>query len=110
MAALTGVTARQRKNEVERLNEQLRKINTSLRKQARSGTIYAPGLTYVPPGVLCLPAVATRSSDDHGCLPKLALACAVFLVCVLCMLCCMRGTTACAPVIASYLWACSPRC
>jgi hypothetical protein len=46
----SGVTARQRKNELERLNEQLRKINTSLRKQARAGTLYAPGLTYIPPG------------------------------------------------------------
>lgn len=44
------MTARQRKNELERLNEQLRKINTSLRKQARAGTLYAPGLTYIPPG------------------------------------------------------------
>ena len=30
-----GVTARQRKDELERLNEQLRKINMSLRQQAR---------------------------------------------------------------------------
>ena len=43
------MTSRQRKDEVERLNEQLRKINFSLRQQARAGTIYAPGLTYVPP-------------------------------------------------------------
>ena len=44
----SGFSARQRKDEVERLNEQLRKINISLRQQARSGTIYAPGLTYAP--------------------------------------------------------------
>ena len=36
---------------MERLNEQLRKINFSLRQQARAGTIYAPGLTYVPPSL-----------------------------------------------------------
>ena len=35
-----GVTARQRKDELERLNEQLRKINMSLRQQART----MPGL------------------------------------------------------------------
>ena len=45
------MTSRQRKDEVERLNEQLRKINMSLRQQARAGTIYAPGLTYVPPSL-----------------------------------------------------------
>ena len=47
--ARAGVTARQRKDELERLNDQLRKINMSLRQQARAGTLYAPGLTYVPP-------------------------------------------------------------
>ncbi len=50
LCPVAGVTARQRKDELERLNEQLRKINTSLRKQARAGTIYAPGLTYIPAG------------------------------------------------------------
>ncbi len=34
-ASRAGVTARQRKDELERLNEQLRKINMSLRQQAR---------------------------------------------------------------------------
>jgi len=48
-ALVGGITARQRKEELERLNEQLRKINLSLRQQARAGTVYAPGLTYVPP-------------------------------------------------------------
>eukprot|EP00798_Chlamydomonas_sp_ICE-L_P027447 gene27447-4748_t len=47
-ATVGGITARQRKVEVERLNEQLRQINISLRQQARSGTVYAPGLTYAP--------------------------------------------------------------
>ena len=44
----TGVAARQRKAELERLNDQLRKINMSLRQQARAGTVYAPGLNYAP--------------------------------------------------------------
>lgn len=48
-AVVGGVSARIRKNELERLNEQLRKINLSLRQQARAGTVYAPGLTYAPP-------------------------------------------------------------
>eukprot|EP00967_Tisochrysis_lutea_P123356 scaffold205149_cov15-Tisochrysis_lutea.AAC.1 len=42
-AVVGGVAARQRKDELERLNEQLRKINLSLRQQARAGTLYAPG-------------------------------------------------------------------
>lgn len=44
-----GLSARRRKEELERLNEQLRTINTQLRQQARAGTLYAPGLTYAPP-------------------------------------------------------------
>lgn len=47
-ALVGGVTARNRKEELERLNEQLRKINLSLRQQARAGTVYAPGLSYAP--------------------------------------------------------------
>lgn len=49
-ALVGGVSARRRKEELERLNEQLRTINTQLRQQARAGTLFAPGLTYVPPG------------------------------------------------------------
>ena len=48
-SAPAGFSARQRKQELERLNEQLRKINMGLRQQARAGTVYAPGLTYAPP-------------------------------------------------------------
>lgn len=44
-ALVGGITARQRKAELERLNEQLRKINMSLRQQARAGTVYAPGVS-----------------------------------------------------------------
>ena len=47
-ALVGGISARARKAEVERLNDQLRKINLSLRQQARAGTVYAPGLTYAP--------------------------------------------------------------
>ncbi len=36
---LAGISARQRKAELERLNEQLRKINMSLRQQARLSCI-----------------------------------------------------------------------
>ena len=43
-ALVGGIAARQRKEELERLNEQLRKINLQLRQQARAGTIYAPGV------------------------------------------------------------------
>lgn len=48
-ALVGGITARKRKEEVEKLNDQLRSINTQLRMQARAGTMYAPGLTYAPP-------------------------------------------------------------
>jgi len=48
-AVVAGIAARQRKAELETLNEQLRKINMSLRQNARSGIVYAPGLTYAPP-------------------------------------------------------------
>ena len=47
-ALVGGVSARRRKDELEKLNEQLRTINNQLRQQARAGTLYAPGLTYVP--------------------------------------------------------------
>ena len=39
----TGLTARRRKEELEKLNAQLRKINMSLRQNARFGIVYAPG-------------------------------------------------------------------
>lgn len=51
-ALVGGVTARRRKEEVERLNEQLRSINLSLRQQARAGTVYAPGEDLVPEAVV----------------------------------------------------------
>ena len=59
----SGILARQRKQELEVINSQLRQINISLRRQARVES-YAPGLSYAPVGG---PApleerVATRSA------------------------------------------------
>ena len=58
-----GFSARQRKLELERLNEQLRKINLNLRQQARAGTVYAPGLMYAPTP---MPNISIGSEDDGG--------------------------------------------
>ena len=60
-----GFSARQRKQELERLNEQLRKINLNLRQQARAGTVYAPGLTYAPTPI---PEVSIEGDGDAGLL------------------------------------------
>jgi hypothetical protein len=49
-ATVGGVSARQRKIELEEVNEKLRQINISLRQQARAGVVYAPGLNYAPTG------------------------------------------------------------
>jgi tetratricopeptide (TPR) repeat protein len=65
-ALVGGVAARRRKDEVEKLNEQLRTINTQLRQQARAGTIYAPGLTYAPPGGADAPAAAAAGEELFG--------------------------------------------
>ncbi|CAL5021186.1 unnamed protein product [Urochloa decumbens] len=48
-AAVGGLLARRRKEELKRLNNQLRQINTALRRQARIES-FAPGLTYAPVG------------------------------------------------------------
>ncbi|XP_033142336.1 protein FLUORESCENT IN BLUE LIGHT, chloroplastic isoform X2 [Brassica rapa] len=48
-ATVGGLVARQRKGELQRLNEQLRQINTALRRQAKIES-YAPGLSYAPVG------------------------------------------------------------
>ncbi|CAH8370089.1 unnamed protein product [Eruca vesicaria subsp. sativa] len=48
-ATVGGLLARQRKGELQRLNEQLRQINTALRRQAKIES-YAPGLSYAPVG------------------------------------------------------------
>lgn len=62
-----GFSARQRKLELERLNEQLRKINLNLRQQARAGTVYAPGLMYAPtPAPTPMSGISIGSEDDGG--------------------------------------------
>ncbi|KAK4717575.1 hypothetical protein R3W88_015913 [Solanum pinnatisectum] len=49
-ATVGGLVARQRKAELQRLNEQLRQINAALRRQAKIES-YAPNLSYAPAGV-----------------------------------------------------------
>lgn len=46
---VAGLLARQRKGELNRLNEQLRQINAALRRQAKIES-YAPALSYAPVG------------------------------------------------------------
>ncbi|CAH9134073.1 unnamed protein product [Cuscuta epithymum] len=48
-ATVGGLLARQRRGELERVNEQLRQINTALRRQAKIES-YAPSLSYAPIG------------------------------------------------------------
>lgn len=48
-ATVGGLLARQRRGELQRLNEQLRQINTALRRQAKIES-YAPTLSYAPVG------------------------------------------------------------
>ncbi|CAN8259409.1 unnamed protein product [Cochlearia groenlandica] len=49
VALVGGLLARQRRGELQRLNEQLRQINAALRRQAKIES-YAPGLSYAPVG------------------------------------------------------------
>lgn len=44
-----GLLARQRRGELQRVNEQLRQINAALRRQAKIES-YAPSLSYAPVG------------------------------------------------------------
>ncbi|KAL9228494.1 hypothetical protein vseg_004071 [Gypsophila vaccaria] len=46
-ATVGGLVARQRKEELQKLNEQLRQINAALRRQAKIES-YAPALSYAP--------------------------------------------------------------
>ncbi|GMH14208.1 hypothetical protein Nepgr_016049 [Nepenthes gracilis] len=48
-ATVGGLLARQRRKELQRLNEQLRQINAALRRQAKIES-YAPTLSYAPVG------------------------------------------------------------
>lgn len=45
----SGLLARQRRGELQRVNEQLRQINAALRRQAKIES-YAPSLSYAPVG------------------------------------------------------------
>jgi tetratricopeptide (TPR) repeat protein len=72
-ALVGGVSARRRKEELERLNEQLRTINAQLRQQARAGTLYAPGLTYAP---IATGAPARTPTDTPSVPPSVAAAAA----------------------------------
>ena len=68
-ALVGGITARNRKLEAEKLNEQLRKINLQLRQQARAGTMYAPSLTYAPaaiPSSMKATLAPVREADPQG--------------------------------------------
>ncbi|KAM7253576.1 hypothetical protein ACFE04_021730 [Oxalis oulophora] len=53
-ATVGGLVARQRKGELQRVNEQLRQINAALRRQAKIES-YAPTLSYAPVGVNRIP-------------------------------------------------------
>ena len=71
-ALVGGISARRRKDELEKLNDQLRTINSQLRQQARAGTLYAPGLTYVPGGTAppsTNAPIATKVSLPTGAVP-----------------------------------------
>jgi hypothetical protein len=61
-----GVIARNRKDETDRLNQQLRQINLQLRKQARMES-YAPGLSYAPVSVASgRPPLPTEPAGENG--------------------------------------------
>lgn len=56
-ATVGGLVARQRKGELQRLNEQLRQINAALKRQAKIES-YAPTLSYAPVGT-------TKTAQDQ---------------------------------------------
>ncbi|KAH8932507.1 hypothetical protein BDL97_19G076600 [Sphagnum fallax] len=63
-AAVGGIIARQRKNELERINAQLRQINVNLRRQSRVES-YAPSLTYAPVGAGRMMEMPVRSDPTR---------------------------------------------
>lgn len=67
-ALVGGLSARNRKAELERVNDKLRNINLQLRKQARAGTTYAPGLTYAPTGQARPPPPPTSEEKAESAL------------------------------------------
>mmetsp|Transcript_619 Transcript_619/g.1819 ORF Transcript_619/g.1819 Transcript_619/m.1819 type:complete len:292 (+) Transcript_619:352-1227(+) len=68
-ALVGGISAKKRKDEVQKLNDQLRTINVTLRKQARSGIVYAPDMNYAPastgePAAASASATVQKSGDE----------------------------------------------
>eukprot|EP01023_Acetabularia_acetabulum_P024747 TRINITY_DN2380_c0_g2_i1.p1 TRINITY_DN2380_c0_g2~~TRINITY_DN2380_c0_g2_i1.p1 ORF type:complete len:346 (-),score=64.70 TRINITY_DN2380_c0_g2_i1:179-1159(-) len=64
-AVVGGVSARVRKQELQKLNEQLRLINRQLRQEARAGVMYAPSLNYTPPATAAGQQVSSNSSSPY---------------------------------------------
>ncbi|GAQ86654.1 flourescent in blue light protein [Klebsormidium nitens] len=64
-AVVGGVSARNRKEETDRLNQQLRQINLQLRRQARVES-YAPGLSYAPVSVVSGNALVADPAPVNG--------------------------------------------
>lgn len=69
LAVHAGISARQRKAELERLNDQLRKINLSLRQQARSQL--ARVATLLP--TLTWRCYGSLITDVRGAIPRVTL-------------------------------------
>ncbi|CAH8292988.1 unnamed protein product [Eruca vesicaria subsp. sativa] len=76
LVALVGATvggrllARQRRGELQRLNEQLRQINAALRRQAKIES-YAPGLSYAPVGARVPESEVIMEPKKHELISKL---------------------------------------
>ncbi|KAG1679612.1 hypothetical protein FOA52_006129 [Chlamydomonas sp. UWO 241] len=75
-ALVGGLSAAKRKDEVDKLNEQLRKINMQLRQQARAGAVYAPGLTYAPQSDSAIDAILRPPTEAEAPVSPLAAAAA----------------------------------
>ncbi|XP_013638545.1 PREDICTED: protein FLUORESCENT IN BLUE LIGHT, chloroplastic isoform X1 [Brassica oleracea var. oleracea] len=69
-ATVGGLLARQRKGELQRLNEQLRQINAALRRQAKIES-YAPGLSYAPAGARIPGSEIIMEPKKHELISKL---------------------------------------
>ncbi|CAN7001498.1 hypothetical protein BRARA_E02713 [Brassica rapa] len=69
-ATVGGLLARQRKGELQRLNEQLRQINAALRRQAKIES-YAPGLSYAPAGARIPESEIIMEPKKHELISKL---------------------------------------
>ncbi|XP_023641524.1 protein FLUORESCENT IN BLUE LIGHT, chloroplastic isoform X2 [Capsella rubella] len=69
-ATVGGLLARQRKGELQRLNEQLRQINAALRRQAKIES-YAPSLSYAPVGARIPESEIIVDPKKHELISKL---------------------------------------